>query len=103
LAIIKFEYTDGSSNLTLNISNTGAAPIYSGGVPIGTGRIKAGYSYIFVFDGTHYILISALESCTEESKLITYAGLSVSPERTVEIPNTISDNEGWDRAVMVFD
>ena len=103
LAIIKFEYTDGSSNLTLNISNTGAAPIYSGGVPIGTGRIKAGYSYIFVFDGNNYILISALENCTEESKLITYTELSVSPEGTVEIPNTISDNEGWDRAIMVFD
>lgn len=102
LAIITFDYLDNSSNLTLNISNTGAAPIYSGGVPIGTGRLKAGYSYIFVYDGNVYNLISALESCTEESKLMTYASLTLT-NGEVLVPNEISDNEGWDRAIMVFD
>ena len=48
-----------NANATLNINNQGARPIYNKGVAIEDEVIEAGDTAAFVYDGTHYNLITS--------------------------------------------
>lgn len=54
---IKF-VNDVPSNATLNISSTGAKPIYYGGQAISANVISGGDVATFVYDGTNYVLVA---------------------------------------------
>lgn len=52
-------HTSCGSSPTLNVSGTGAKPIYKGGVAVTTGQLVNGVIYYFNFDGTNYQVIGA--------------------------------------------
>ena len=56
--VVTFSNGNTSTNMKLNVQDTGEAPVIYGGRAIVNDMIKAGYSYEFTFDGTNWILIN---------------------------------------------
>lgn len=54
---VKFD-NEVPENATLNVNNKGAKAIYHNGLPLAEGVIEANSIAMFVYDGTHYALIS---------------------------------------------
>ena len=52
--IVKFSVTNTADSTTLNVNNTGAAPIYYQGSAIGKSQLAAGRFRMFIYDGTNY-------------------------------------------------
>lgn len=44
---------------TLNVNGTGAKPIFKGSIAAGSGNLVSGVTYLFMYDGTNYIVIGA--------------------------------------------
>lgn len=60
---IKFSNTDTSTSATtLNVHGSGAASITYGGTPIVANMLKAGYTHLFVFDGSSWCLLNPAAS-----------------------------------------
>lgn len=57
MVTIKFTYANTAVSPTLNITSTGAKPIYMNGMTIGSGVISAGDDVTFVYDGTRYNIV----------------------------------------------
>lgn len=55
--IVKFTVTNTATNPSLNVNNTGAKAIQSGGLAISKDALVADSVYEFVYDGTNYQLI----------------------------------------------
>lgn len=60
IVAIKFAYANTATGLTLNVNNTGAAPIYNGhtGASVVIGNITAGMTALLMFNGTQWILLN---------------------------------------------
>lgn len=56
--LVRFANENSAENVTLNISGTGAKPIYVGLEPMQTEGIRAGRIYEFLYDGEHWVLLS---------------------------------------------
>lgn len=54
--IIKFTNGNTAANITLNVNNTGAAPIYYNGAAIST-ELDTNGTYLFIFNGAQFDLI----------------------------------------------
>ena len=52
--VVTFSATNTADNATLNVNNTGAAPIYYQGSAIGKSQLAAGRFRLFIYDGTNY-------------------------------------------------
>lgn len=59
IVVVKFD-NDVPAEATLNISETGAKPIYCFGAAVTTGFIKANDTVTFIYDGTNYQVISVV-------------------------------------------
>lgn len=59
IIVVKFD-NDVPAEATLNISETGAKPIYCFGAAVTTGFIKANDTVTFIYDGTNYQVISVV-------------------------------------------
>ena len=59
IVVVKFD-NDVPAEATLNISETGAKPIYCFGSAVTTGFIKANDTVTFIYDGTNYQVISVV-------------------------------------------
>lgn len=55
--VIKFANTDTSTGATLNIDGSGAKAIYQNGAAIKTKTLKEDCTYLFIYDGTNYVLV----------------------------------------------
>lgn len=60
--IIKFTTANSADNATLNVNQTGAAPITYQGSPIGKSQLGAGKIRFFTFNGTSYELVGDLNT-----------------------------------------
>lgn len=78
---IKFSY-NVPANATLNISNTGAYPIYYKNASITAGIINAEDICTFMFDGSHYVLLN-MEHMRTTSTHITLTASGVSAPSTL--------------------
>ena len=61
IIVVKFD-NDVPAEATLNISETGAKPIYCFGAAVTTGFIKANDTVTFIYDGTNYQVISVVSA-----------------------------------------
>ena len=59
-ATIKFSVTNTAENPTLNITSTGAKPIYYRGYPIPAEVLQANSTYDLVYNGTEYEIIGSI-------------------------------------------
>ena len=59
-AVIRFDNDNTATGMTLNINSTGAKSVYYNGAAIGTDVIKAGGTYMFVYNGTQYDFIGSV-------------------------------------------
>jgi hypothetical protein len=62
IVAIKFTNANTAANPTLNINSTGAKPIVdgtTGGVISGSFGILAGGTYVFVYDGTNWVMVNS--------------------------------------------
>ena len=59
IIVVKFD-NDVPAEATLNVSETGAKPIYCFGAAVTTGFIKANDTVTFIYDGTNYQVISVV-------------------------------------------
>ena len=59
IVVVKFD-NDVPAEATLNVSETGAKPIYCFGAAVTTGFIKANDTVTFIYDGTNYQVISVV-------------------------------------------
>jgi hypothetical protein len=63
IIMVKFDVTNTASNVTLNVNNTGAYPIwYNNDEYISTGNAYTGYAgrtITYAFNGTHWVWISS--------------------------------------------
>ena len=57
--VIRFDNDNTATGMTLNINSTGAKSVYYNGAAIGTDVIKAGGTYMFVYNGTQYDFIGS--------------------------------------------
>lgn len=55
---VKFSYDNTAAAPTLNVSSTGAKSIYYKGEAVAAGLLKAGYVYLFQYNGTQYELLN---------------------------------------------
>lgn len=58
--VVKFTNTNSEENPTLNVSNTGAKPIYANGQAVGLSVIKSGYAFIIAYNGTQYEIVGGV-------------------------------------------
>lgn len=58
---IKFSYTNTADNPTLNVTSTGAKPIYYHGSAIPAGYLEANKTYTFRYNGTQWDLVGDVE------------------------------------------
>lgn len=73
--LLKFTATNTAANPTLNISGTGAKPIFYRGSAISAGYLAANRTYEFVYNGTQFELIGDLNT---NSTYTAGAGLTLS-------------------------
>lgn len=83
IVTIKFAYEDksGTNPTTLNVDNSGAAPIIYGDRPVLDGYIGGGHAHTFVFDGENWQLINPINPW-----IWTNDGLTIGPGT----PNSVS-------------
>ena len=55
---VKFSYDNTAAAPTLNVNSTGAKPIYYKGEAVAAGLLKAGYVYLFQYNGAQYELLN---------------------------------------------
>ena len=55
---VKFSYDNTAATPTLNVNSTGAKPIYYKGEAAAAGLLKAGYVYLFQYNGAQYELLN---------------------------------------------
>ena len=55
---VKFSYDNTAATPTLNVNSTGAKPIYYKGEAVAAGLLKAGYVYLFQYNGAQYELLN---------------------------------------------
>ena len=58
--IVKFNNTNSAENPTLNVSDTGAKPIYHKGSVITPEYLKASYTYTFIYNGAQWDVIGEI-------------------------------------------
>ena len=59
--IVKFQNTNTHATATLNVSSTGAKPLWWHGAQIGKNRLQANHTYEFVYNGTQWELVGTLD------------------------------------------
>lgn len=59
--VVRFKYTNMVEKPTLNVSKTGAMPIYYDNTAITTNYLKANRTYTFVFNGQEWDLVGEIE------------------------------------------
>lgn len=64
---IKFSYSNTATSPTLNISDTGAKPIYYAGSAISSSYLKANRIYTFVYDGTNYCVVNDINTVSYQT------------------------------------
>lgn len=57
---VKFSYDNTATAPTLNVNSTGAKSIYYKGEAVAAGLLKAGYVYLFQYNGTQYELLNPI-------------------------------------------
>ena len=83
LVVITFTYA-ASAGSTLNVSYSGAKPIYYRGAALVNGIIKAGDTWTFYYDGSHYNAIRASKTYTSGATVrVAYDGQSYWTETSV--------------------
>lgn len=77
LVYVRFTNTNSAAvgNITLNVNNTGAKHIrYRNGNLPGTGYLRAGATYAFIYDGTYYQFLGDLDTTTTNATQLQFNG-----------------------------
>ena len=72
---VRFTTAVNATNATLNISSTGAKPIYIEGAQMQPGIIKKGDVVTMIYDGTNWNIVEILSVSTSQSNLAVDMGL----------------------------
>lgn len=57
-ALVRFAYGNSAQGITLNVSGTGAKPVYDGESPIAAGVLQAKKAYLLVYTGALWLLVN---------------------------------------------
>lgn len=63
--IVKFANGNSADNITLNVNNTGAKPIYQNGEAVSSSAIEENGTYLLVYNGTQYDIVGGAAGTPE--------------------------------------
>ena len=88
---VNFKYTNTKASPTLNVSSTGAKPIYYKGTAITASYLQKEKTYLFIYNGTQYELVGDIDTNdTYTAATTTKQGLmSIADKKKLDATPTI--------------
>lgn len=105
IAFVRFVNTNTASECKLQINTNTPKDIKIGNKLVGVGEVipsvlRAGYTYMFLFDGTAYSMLSGIDSAYTSAT--TVRQIINTKAQTVLIPEQITAIPGYEKALMIF-